>query len=166
MSLGNDVAKAINVFRLLGKNVNRSRQKILAEAAKPMVDAGKNAAPKSSGPHKRYAAAKGGRAAKGKGLVAATYHPGNLGRSIQVMRFRTAKSKVFVGARFQKRGSATGDFKGRRVDGWYLHFVEQGTRKSRPSPFWVAAYMGTKATVEKNVVEGFRRIVQQYNNNG
>lgn len=144
-----DVERAMRLFRTLGKNVGNARQKVLAAAAKPMLAAAKSAAPVSKKPHKRYA----------NSTLAATYYPGNLRRSLQVLKFRRKKSAVFLGAKLSQ--VSTGIFKGRRADGYYMHMVEFGTSHSAAKPFWMPAYNANKAQVEQNIKDEFRKIIEQ-----
>lgn len=66
-----------------------------------------------------------------RGRLYATYHPGNLKRSIQVLDFSTSKTRAvkWIGPVMQPKGSSRGEFKGSRVDGKYAWYVEYGRRK-------------------------------------
>lgn len=150
------------VMHLIATDLQKRRQSILATAAKPMVQAAKTTAPRSKKPHNRYAGKKGKRSAKGEGQIVATYHPGNLSRAVKVMRFRKAKSKVFVGVNLPK--NAQGVFKGRKTDGYYLHMVAEGTKYHGGNPYWQNAYESTKGVVQQNIIEAFKSKIKEYDN--
>lgn len=58
------------------------------------------------------------------GKVVATYYPGNLRRSVQLLDLKNTPNK-FVGYVVQPRGKGRGTFKGEnKVDGYYARFVE------------------------------------------
>lgn len=134
------------------------RQRVAALGGAYMAAAIESAAPRSTKPHSRYStpkAAKRLRAPKGMGIKVATYYPGNLGRSIQVMKFRQAPSKVYVGAKLAK-GSATGVFRNRRVDGYYLAIVES------KRPFYVAASKAAENRTIRIMTDEWKRVANKY----
>lgn len=156
--------EAIAAFKALGADMRKARQDILKGAAKPLVSAGKSAAPRSNAPHSRYNTSKATKrikAPRGMGKKVATYYPGNLSRSMRLMQFARAKSKVFVGARLSR--NPTGAFKGSRVDGWYMHFIENGTSQMSARRWWQPTAEAQRQTVEQKIVDGFEKIVNQYN---
>lgn len=58
------------------------------------------------------------------GKVVATYYPGNLRRSVQLLDLKNTSAK-FVGYVVQPRGKGRGTFKNdSKVDGYYARFVE------------------------------------------
>lgn len=133
------------------------RQRVAALGGAYMAAAIESAAPRSTKPHSRYStpkAAKRLRAPKGMGVKVATYYPGNLGRSIQVMKFRQAKSKVYVGAKLAK-GSAKGVFLV-RVDGYYLAIVES------KRPFYVAASKAAENRTIRIMTDEWKRVANKY----
>lgn len=102
----------------------RDTGRILTEAAGPLRAAIAGRAPQSDAPHKRYSTPKIAgkiRAPKGSGVVVATYKPGNLRRSFQVLNFRRAKFARFVGPKIDKGGG------GKMPDGFYAHMVNFNT---------------------------------------
>lgn len=114
------------LYRISGRTRNTAKP-ALRRAAKPIVQAAKDRAPKSDAPHYRYK----------DGRIVATYYPGNLRRSIRVLPLRrTAKAAVLIGPKLAaSSGGATGDFKGNRVDAYYATMVEFGTVNQRPQPY-------------------------------
>lgn len=115
----------------LSPAAKRDRDRILTEAAGPLRSAIAGRAPQSDKPHNRYSTPKISgklRAPKGRGVIAATYQPGNLRKSINTLRFRRSKA-VFIGPKVDKRGS------GRGADGYYAHMVNFGTIHQAPQHF-------------------------------
>lgn len=86
---------------------------------------------------------------KGGGSVQATYYRGNLMRSIKVLNFKRS-SAVFVGTKISKKGEGGGIFKGRRVDGYYAHMVNNGTEHFQGIHFLERA-SNAKGKIAKNV---------------
>ena len=96
----------------LGKIYTEAAPKIAAEGGAYFAVVAEMAAPRGSKIHKRYSTAKVNkaiRAPKGMGTVVATYSPGNLGNSMQILPLRRTKSAVYVGAKLAK-GQAKGNF--------------------------------------------------------
>jgi len=150
----------IVIRALLGLSPTAQKQSkvILTEAAKPLLSAIQGRAPVSDKPHKRYRKSGSKRAPKGAGQVVATYYPGNLKRSFNVLRFRRSKA-VFVGP---KVSGNSGDFRGRRADGYYAHMVEFGTVKTSAQPFVRPAVSAIGGTVLRFATELFRREILTY----
>ena len=124
----------------------RERDKILATAAKPLQGAIAGAAPKSAKPHSRYDTPKISgkiKAPKGQGRIVATYQPGNLKKSISVLRFRHSLA-VFIGPKVDKTGA------GKMPDGYYAHMVNSGTKHSSPRRF-VEAGVGIAGNTAKSI---------------
>lgn len=111
----------------LGTKVPKLEKKELEKAAAVYLKALQVLAPKAAKDVMRYDTPKGIgrlRAPKGKGVVVATYTPGNLGRSFQALKLRKLKGAVLIGPKVAKGKGAKGRFVGRRVDGYYATFVE------------------------------------------
>lgn len=125
-TLQQEVNDAIRKLNLVADRARRKSTSALRRGAAPIVAAAKANAPQHDKPHRRY---KGGE-------IEATYYPGNLRRSIQVLPLRKTKNAVLIGPKLAKStGGASGDFRGRRVDGYYAHFVEYGTVDQPPQPY-------------------------------
>lgn len=155
-----ETANALRALEGVGKEFFRERARILSAAAKPIAEAGKMSAPVSDRVHYGYKTTKlrrAIRAPRGMGQRVATYHPGNLSRSFRALRFRRARSKMFVGVKVAR--SATGVFQGNRTSGYYLPFVE--SRK----PFWVAAVQRSEGQARQILEDGFRAIIEKHNKN-
>lgn len=129
-SINIDVSKAIKKLREIpGLYNTRTRRALLRKAGQPVLIAAKANISDSDKPHHRYKTAKANssiKAPKGKGKIVATYEPGNLRRSLDILTFRKSKYKVFVGPRIEKKG-ASGLYGGGKVDGYYAAMVEYGT---------------------------------------
>lgn len=120
----------------------------LRPSAKVFIDAARDRAPRTNKPHHR----------KKNGKIIATYHPGNLRRSIKVLPLRRMKYGLGVGPYVQRRGKGGGDFKGSRVDAYYAHFVEYGTVKQSANPYMRSAYDSTRGTVLATAKEGMAKL--------
>lgn len=142
MALEAEIDAAVKVLYKYGSTVKDNRQRIAGLGGAYMASATEAATPRGTKVHYRYATAKvvrGIRAPKGMGKKVATYYPGNLAASSQVLRFRRAKTKVYVGAKLAK-GRASGSFgRGVRTDGYYLGMVESGTKNMVGRKFWTNA---------------------------
>lgn len=165
MTIEQEIKDTVRTLYAFGDAVKKNRQRIAALGGAYFAAAAEAAAPRSKRPHKRYSTAKvarGIRAPKGAGNVVATYYPGNLGASIQVLNFRRAPSKVYVGARLAK-GRASGTFgRGSRTDGYYLHMVELGTRFAAARPFFLAAWQRAQPRVFGIMADQWRRVGAQF----
>jgi hypothetical protein len=144
MELKAAIDQNIKEINKLLKSLSKAERKKLARpAAKMMQQAIASKAPVADVPIRRYSTpkvAKMMKAPKGMGVVVATYHPGNLSRSIKVLSFRKS-GYLFVGPKVDKKGSS-GDFNSAsKVDGWYAHIVE------RNHPFIRPAAMAAQASV-------------------
>lgn len=91
----------------------------------------------------------------GAGGIQATYHKGNLSRSIRIMTFKRSKA-VFIGTKLTSGG---GLFKGRRVDGYYAHMVNNGTSTMRGVFFKERAADNKRKEAKKVVVAEARRVL-------
>ena len=164
--LESEMADVFARFQRLGKLYVQAAPRIAAIGGSYLASAAESAAPKGRRIHKRYSTAKVNkaiRAPKGMGTVIATYSPGNLARSMQVLKLRRTKSAVYVGANLAK-GTAKGNFSGIRADGYYLHMVEGGTRNwPGGKPFFMATWNRAKPRVTKIMLDQFTLIAQRFN---
>ena len=163
MTIEQEINEAIKKLQKCGKVFYENRQRVAALGGAYASSAAEAAAPRSKAPHYRYNTAKLTkkiRAPKGSGNIVATYQPGNLGRSISVLKFSRAKSKVFVGAKLARR--PTGNFSGRRTDGYYLHMVEQGTKQSKANPFFHSSWQRSKNRVFDIMKREFERLGRNF----
>jgi len=163
MTIEQEIDAAVKVLQKCGKLYYEHRQRVAALGGSYAASAAESAAPKSKAVHYRYNTSKLTkklRAPKGLGNKVASYSPGNLGRSMNVLKFSRAKSKVFVGAKLARR--ATGKFTGRRTDGYYLHMVEQGTKHSQAKPFFGASWARSKDRVFGIMKREFERLGRQF----
>ena len=149
----------------MSAEAKRQTTRILSQAAAPLVEEIQARAPVSDEEHYRYSTAKASksiRAPKGSGKVVATYTPGNLERSFNVLKFRRAKSAVFVGAKLDKSGS-TGLFTGKRTDGYYLAWQEYGAPNAGipPRPFVGPARDAVGGEVLQLAVNQFKKTIER-----
>ena len=147
----------------MSDEVKKQTIRIMSKAAAPLVEEIRFRAPVSDEPHNRYSTSKlvkGIRAPKGQGRVTATYMPGNLERSFNVLKFRRSKSAVYVGAKLDKSGSS-GTFAGTRTDGYYAIWQEYGAPAAGvpPRPFVGPAVDAVKNEVLQIAVKEFERTI-------
>lgn len=135
----------------------RVTQRVFSKAAKPYIHKVREEAPRAKRVVKRYNTPKSfsnKRAPKGQGVVAAEYHPGNLGRSFKRLRFRRSylMRAIFIGPK--RARTTTGVFRTiGKSDGWYAHLVDDiGYIKNE----WNA----TRDTVVKNIANEFRLMLR------
>lgn len=134
------------------------RKKVLRESAKLMQEAYVDAVPslKKGSEHYRYLTAKVNkrlRAPKGMGEKVATYKKGNLKRSIKVLSFRKS-ADVFVGPRVLRGDKAKGVFNSKsKADGFYLWFLEKGTKHLAPGNYIKKAFNATAAKVAQDIIK-------------
>lgn len=144
---------------------DRTLKDVLIYAAQPLVEKASRSAPVSRKLHYRYNTPKlvrKLRAPNGKGVRVATYGPGNLGRSIQSLSFRRMKRSILVGPKLGRQKPSKGKFVSRaRVDGWYAHFVEAGTKKQRAQGFLKAAAGSTRQIVVKRLGTSLEQLLQR-----
>ena len=146
-----DLNAVITRLRKIEPYIRKSGQADLAEASKGLVQAVKAAAPVGSKPHKRYPKLKGQKAARGSGKVLATYKPGNLKRSMRIMKFRRSPS-VFVGA---KLGLKT-------ADGYYGRWVDEGTPKMAGKNFFKPAVNSAGPQTLRTASQLIAKRIQSY----
>lgn len=140
MPATSDIQQEVNALilklRKVSDNAKARSQSAFKEAAGPLVSAIQGRAPVSEEQHYRYSTAKLSgkiRAPKGAGNIVATYQPGNVQRSFRVLTFRRSAA-VFIGPKAHKSDTG-GLFAGKRVDPYYAHFVEFGTKNIPATPF-------------------------------
>lgn len=135
----------------------RERDRVLTEAAGPLRSAIAGRAPQSDKPHSRYSTPKISgklRAPKGRGVVVATYQPGNLRKSVQTLRFRRSKA-VFIGPKVRRSG-------GQMPDGYYAHMVNFGTVKQPAQHFVEAGVAAAGGTSLRLAAELMKRKIESY----
>lgn len=158
-----DLELAIQILRGYGQEFADNRQRVAELGGRYFSQIGQAAAPVSNVIHKRYSTPKVTnkfRAPKGRGVVTATYYPGNLGASINVMKFRRAKTKVYIGAKLS-RGSK-GKFSGLRADGYYMHFTEIGTPHQRGTHWFENAWKRSEGRVYRIMTNEFIKISERF----
>lgn len=136
----------------------RKGAKIYTEAAQSIIMAN-NDAPQVV---KRYSTPKITgrlRAPNGLGHVVAEYHRGNLARSIKALPLRRAKNSIIVGPKASRKPKGIFASKS-RVDGWYAHMVEYGTKRSEADPFAEPAWKRTKAQVQATILSLMKKKVE------
>lgn len=140
----------------------QERKEILENAAQPIVDLAKELAPKSKKTHYMYAQGhklvRGMRAPKGMGKVSAVFQPGNLSRSIQILKhgpFRRSPH-VYIGPRYPNRRG------GGRNRAPYAHMVEFGTVKQDRQPYMRPAFEQTKNIVFNMIKTSVKRKIDQW----
>ena len=124
----------------------KKRRDLLRPAAQLMIDEAKKLVPQSNNPHHRYK----------DGKIVATYFPGNLRRSLQILGNKgKLTGSIIAGPKRAPEGKTSGKFSGRRVDGWYAGIVE------RKKPYLRPAYQSKKDAAEKLIIE---KMKQEINN--
>lgn len=149
-------------LRQLADDAKKEGRSYLEYAAQPLVSAIAAGAPVSAEVHFRYNTPKASgriRAPKGKGVKVAEYHPGNLERSIRILKFRRSEA-VFVGPKLT--GGSKGVFRGQRTDAYYAHMVEYGTEKMSAQPFVRPAVLATQDAVLRTAINLFKRNIEAY----
>lgn len=144
-----DIERCVNTFRACAKVFDENRHRIAKIGGTYFAAAAEAAAPKGTVPHKRYS----------NGTVVATYAPGNLGRSMQVLDLRRTKN-VYVGAKL--KGGGKGTFAGARADGYYMHMVERSTVKWDGKPYFNAAWNRSKDRIFAIMANEFRRVGERF----
>lgn len=163
MTIEQEIEAAIKKLQKCGDTFKQNRQRVAALGGAFASSAAESAAPKSRAVHYRYSTAKLTkkiRAPKGLGNKVASYAPGNLGRSVNVLKFNRAKSKVYVGAKLARR--ATGKFSGRRADGYYMHFTEEGTKNAQGTHWFRISWERSRGRVYGIMKNEFERLGKQF----
>jgi len=128
--LEKDVQATIKKLKALDKHFSaKERKPILKDGAKVLVNNVRNNIPEADENVYRYSTPKvkrKQRAPKGTGNVVAVYTPGNARRSYRILPLRKTDD-VYVGPKVAKKNTH-GIFSGGRVDGYYFHILEYGTR--------------------------------------
>jgi len=154
-----EVAQAVKKLHSLRKELSkRELQKPLRESARILVKEARSNIPKHTKPHHRYGTSKVVgkiRAPKGFGRIVATYYPGNLRRSLQILTFRKSKN-VFVGFKARRGASSKGTFKGRKFDGYYAVMkLELGQAPLR------RAVNSTKTAMAQDIITRVTKLTQR-----
>lgn len=142
----NELQSAVRKLDALGKAVTRRQRKaMLRKGAKLMRDAARSNIKDAKKTVYRYSTPKidgKQRAPKGLGRkVMPGYSPGNLRRAINVKSLRKS-ADLFVGPTRNKR-----------IDGYYAHFVEFGTRYAKGVGYMRKAYNATKGQVADQIIK-------------
>lgn len=139
-----------NIKRVLDALSVRERRKVLRKAAAPMQEKARQLAPVAEKEVHRYGTEKifrRIRAPKGKGTVVATYVPGNLEKSIQLLTFRRSPD-IFIGPKKASRNKQpVYGLSEKVVDPYYAHMVHNGTRYAKGTPFMTMAFHAKKTEV-------------------
>lgn len=136
-----DLNRVINAIRGISPAITKNVKKELSEAAKPLMQSIKSVAPKGGKAHARIAGS-------GQRIV---YKPGNLKRSYRVLNFRRSKTGVYVGVKL-----------GGVVDGYYAHFVNDGTINQNAQQFVERGTNSVKTAVLSDSVNRISRLVRKY----
>lgn len=153
--------EVLHKLQQLPDTLKKEKMKALRAGAKVMQKEIKLRAPKSDAPHARYDTPKVAnrvRAPKGYGRVKAIYQPGNLAKSIAVLKFRRSQS-LFVGPKTRTtQGEVIGD-KVATADGYYAHWVETGRYKR---PFIRPAVSAASQRVVATITDEVGKIVKSF----
>jgi HK97 gp10 family phage protein len=148
------LAKANKKINEIIKSVDPKESKeILRSAAKILIATARSIAPKSKTTHYRYNTPKINsrlRAPNGTGVKVASYEPGNLSRSIQILPLKKLVKSIIIGPKTAKR-NGTGKFSGRKVDGFYANMIEGGTKNITPNRFMERSWNTTRSTVTRKI---------------
>lgn len=149
--LKKEVADLMAKLKTLSLDAKKQSKSVFRSSAKPLVETIQFFAPESEKPHSRWL----------KGKKVATYYPGNLARSFQVLIFNQSPA-VFVGPKVNKTGPH-GDFKGNRVDGYYAHWIEFGAPGAGlpPRPFVKPAVQTSGDLVLKKAIVLFQKRIKR-----
>lgn len=146
-----DVDELVKKLYKVSTRAKKQSQQAFRQAAPVLISAIQGRAPASEKPHSRYRS----------GKIVATYHPGNLRRSIKTLTFRRSAA-VFVGPKLDKGGSG-GEFRGNRTDGYYAHWMEYGAPGAGipPEPFVKPAVDAAGGTTLRLATEFLKREIQR-----
>lgn len=140
----------------LADMTRRERNGILSEAAGPLQAAIAGRAPVGDAPHYRYSTPKLNnrlKAPKGMGNIVATYTPGNLRSSVQILKFRRSKA-VFVGPKVQRSAKTP--------DGYYAHMVNAGTIHQGAQRFVEAGVAAAGDVAQRMAINLMKRKIEVY----
>jgi HK97 gp10 family phage protein len=162
--LTQEVNALINELISISDRAKTQTARILNKNAKPLTVALFAAAPTSRATHYRYSTPKlvrRIRAKRGKGVRVASYRPGNLAGSFQILRFRNAKYSVIVGAKLAKGANTVGNFSASRPDGYYAHMVEKGTKNATARPFVAPTWQAMRGTVRTGIINDLQKTIKR-----
>jgi hypothetical protein len=140
-----DISDVVQELEKLASRLTKQElKKATHKSVGIFIKTAKQMAPVGSKIHHRYA---GGRRV-------ATYYPGNIRRSIGILKLRN-KNITYIGHRLSKKGEAHGVFRSNKHDGYYGHIVEY-EQQAHIYPAWEA----TRAQVYENLAQEVKRILQ------
>lgn len=100
----------------------------------------------------------GKKAVVSKKYASRSHLPGNLKRSLGIIRGKNKKyPTVFAGVRSKNIFG-----RGGRYDGWYAHMIEYGTVKQPPQPFMRPAWAMWKGKTESMIGKAFGKQITRY----
>jgi len=136
-----DVVREIEKYkdRLTKQELRKATRKV----AGVFIKTAKQMAPKGKEIHHRYV----------NGRRVATYYPGNLKRSIGLLKLRN-KNITYIGHRLAPKGETQGIFRGNKHDGYYGAVVEY-QQQAHIHPAWQA----TRDQVYNNLAQEVKRIL-------
>ena len=113
-------------------------------------------APSTSRPVYRYEKDKNKK--RGQKRIVAVYMPGNLKRSIKVLRHMRDRQNVYVGVEIQPKGQGEGTFSGDRTDGYYVRWLEY-----RPglAPFWRNTITATEGEIMQRLEKYVQKVLKE-----
>ena len=114
------------------------------------------AAPKESRPVYRYEKNKSKK--RGEKRIVAVYMPGNLKRSIKVLRHMRDPNNVYVGVEIQPKGQGEGTFSGDRTDGYYVRWLEYNPGYK---PFWRSTLQASEAEVMQRLEAYVQKVLRE-----
>lgn len=151
MSMERQMEEVFRAFKDLTFELNPLMRKKLADRHSQLfVQAARNRAPVSDEVHVHY----------NRHGERVEIHPGNLQRSIQVLRLRRAPYSTFVGPRVVK--SFDGVYSGRRVNAYYAHWVEFGHAGVPAKPYMRPAFMENQDAFIAGMVVAYRHTISRW----
>ncbi len=158
-----EVNQIVARLQRYSRDMGRDLKPLLEYAAIPIQRRAQAQAPTGSREHFRYNTPKvlgNVRAPKGMGRVVARYKPGNLKRSVVVLRkLKRVRNAVLIGPNVSKGG---GTFGGARTQGYYAHWMEFGAQGRAARPFMRPAFEASKGQVLKRLELGLRLRHQKF----
>lgn len=142
-----ELNRVISAIHGIGPAITKDVKKELTAAAKPLTQSIKSAAPRGKKAHTRVSG----------GGERITYKPGNLKRSFRVLNLRRSKTGVYVGPKL-----------GGSIDGYYAHFVNDGTinagngSSQNAQQFVERGTNSVKTAVLSDAVSRIGRLVSKY----
>lgn len=150
--LQKDIKKTLTVLRKLPPEFQgKAIKEALAKAAQPLIQQAKANTPRADKPIIRYL----------NGKPIAVYYPGNLQRSIGVLKLKKTIDSVFIGPRVSTSGTK-GVFRGNRYDPYYAHIVHNGSVNQSANPYLLNAFISTRNIVIQNVAIQAALILKKY----